>query len=221
MNRGELRTMLRMRLRDSADAQDWSDAELNSRLNLGLVELQKKIIAVHPDAVLKRFRRSVVAGVDRYQWPAGFSFGFELSVLDATGTKYIPMVKTPLGEVRKFQNDGYAGDPVFAYEGRSENRPYGGFLIAPTPSTTVVDGFEASVMCALVMDDDTTIPAVDSMMHLAILAYAEDIGLSDTGEASDEVQKKVDRLIAGLPQYMLPSAQPDRLTIDGVVKDYV
>jgi hypothetical protein len=212
--------MLRRRLQSPSTDTTWSDTELDSRLNLGLMELQKKILAINPDAVLKRFRRSVVAGVDRYQWPAGFSYDFELAILDSSASKYIPMDKGALHYVRRLQRDGYSSSYLYAHEGRSESRPYGGFVIVPTPTTTVANGFQVSAMCALTMDDDSSIPAVDQMMHLAILIYAEDVSLADTGEASDTAQKNVDRMIATLPQFMIRSAQPDQLSIDGVVKAY-
>ncbi len=210
MNRGAMRDKLRRRLQEDI-ADRWSDVQLNECLNLGLVETQKEIMKVDPEAFCFVDRADIVAGQEFYKWPAGTWYERELRIL--SGVTYTPMRRIAFTE----RADGAilsAPGPTYASFDRAR------FVLCPIPTVSVIDGLEIVWVPTLTMASDATVPPVHLGLHLAIVEFAEIIATADVGDTNEETIKDLARMINSIGQYYLVSAStPSRMIVE-VSKGY-
>jgi hypothetical protein len=211
MNRAAMRDDLRRRLQEEV-ADRWSDTNLNSKLNQGLVETQKEIMKVDPEAFSYIDRADQVASQEYYEWPAGIWYERELRVRNSDGT-YSSMRRINFSE----RADAIAGSSLLTYA-RFDRK---NFVLAPIPTTSVVNGLEIVWVPTLSMANDTDVPPIHLGLHIAVIEFAEILALADVGDTSEETIKDLARMINSIGQYYLVSAStPARLVIEGVSKGY-
>jgi hypothetical protein len=214
MNRGAMRDKLRRRLQETTPDR-WQNVDLDTCLNLGLVELQKEIMKVDPEAFTYVDRADIVAGQEFYEFPAGIWYERELRLLTSTSpVTYTPMRRIAFTE-RADPSSLAADTPLYARFDR------GRFVLCPIPATSVVNGLEIVWVPTLTMALDTTVPPVHLGLHLAVVEFAEVIANADVGDTSEETLKDLARMINSIPQYYLVSAgTPGRLVVEGISKGY-
>ena len=204
MIRGDARAILRSRLHEEVSDQ-WSDARLNTLLNLGLAEVQKKIIAIDPMAFVWIDKGDIVVPAGRemlYPWPEGFQYEFEVAVLGDDG-KYGVIPRIDYHASRDYSSE-------LAYA------PHGAhFILAPAPTSAKVDGLQIKYMPTLTMASDAVTLPVKQGLHMAVVIYAERFALGDTGESRKDSQEELAEIINGIPQFYVASAStPRQLGID-------
>jgi hypothetical protein len=205
MNRAAMRSKLRRRLQEDVPDR-WTDVQLNEALNLGLVELQKEVMKVDPEAFCFVDRADIVAGQEWYKWPAGTWYERELRIL--SGTTYTPIRRIAFTE-RGDNSILAASGPSYASFDRSR------FVLCPIPTVSVVNGMEIVWVPTLTMALDTTVPPVHLGLHLAIVEFAEVIATADVGDTNEETVKDLARIINSIPQYYLVSAStPSRMIVE-------
>jgi hypothetical protein len=215
MNRAAMRLSLRRRLQET-DPDRWQDTDLDQCLNLGLVELQKEILKVDPEAFSFVDRMDLVAGQEFYEFPAGTWYEREIR-LQATGSPltYGPPLRRVAFLERTDPSVLAGSSAVYARFDRSR------FVISPIPSASVVSGAEMVWVPTLTMALDTSVPPVHLGLHLAVVEFAEVIATADVGDTTEETLKDLARIINSIPQYYLQSAgTPTRWTVAGIDKEY-
>lgn len=198
-----MRTRWRARVKESV-ADIWSDVDGNQYLNLGLQEVQKKIIAVDPMAFFWIDKGDVVANQELYPWPEGMLYEFELGLL-SSGI-YVPLERIPYNETR----GRLSAVNAYAPHGRY-------FALSPIPSANLANGLQVKYMPTLTMSTDADVPKIPQPLHMAAVIYAERLALADTGEVESRkaATEELAELINGIPQFYLPSAStPNRLVPD-------
>jgi hypothetical protein len=215
MTRGAMRAALRRRLQET-DPDRWQDSDLNTALNLGLVELQKEILKVDPEAFSYVDRADVVANQEFYEFAAGTWYEREVRLLTSTSptVTYTPMRRIAFPE-RADPSVLAGAKAVYARFDRSR------FVICPIPSASVVNGLEIVWVPTLTMALDSTVPPVHLGLHLAVVEFAEVIATADVGDTNEDTLKDLARMINSIPQYYLVSAStPSRMVIEGIDKAY-
>lgn len=211
MTRGAMRLSLRRRLQEDTPDR-WQDADLDQDLNLGLVELQKEILKVDPEAFSYVDRADIVAGQEFYEFPAGTWYEREVRLL--SGSIYTRMTRIAFNE-RGDNAIINSATPAYARFDRSR------FVICPIPAASVVNGLEIVWTPTLTMAADTSVPPVHLGLHLAVVEFAEVIATGEVGDTSEETLKDLARMINSIPQYYLQSAStPSRMVVDGINKGY-
>lgn len=212
MNRAALRNDLRRRLQEEVPDR-WTDVQLDSKLNQGLVETQKEIMKVDPEAFSYIDRADVVAGQEYYEWPDGMWYDRELGFLGSDG-RYVAMERINFNE----RNDAaHTLSSVGRYARFDRER----FVLCPVPTTSVVNGLEIVWVPTLTMASDNDVPVIHLGLHVAIVAFAEILALADVGDTSEETLKDLARMINSIPQYYIQSAStPARWTVGGINKGY-
>lgn len=215
MNRQAMRDSLRRRLQEET-ADRWQDIDLNQCLNLGLVELQKEILKVDPEAFSFVDRADVVADQEFYEFPAGTWYEREIRLLSTTSPlRYGPALRRVSFPERADPTALSGASVVYARFDRSR------FVLSPVPSVSVVNGMEIVWVPTLTMALDTTVPPVHLGLHLAVVEFAEVIATADVGDTNEETIKDLARIVNSIPQYYLVSAgTPSRLVIEGIDKPY-
>lgn len=204
VTRGDMRARLRARVKE-ATADNWSDVDMNLYLNLGLQEVQKKIIALDPMAFFWTDRGDIIVTQELYPWPEGCLYEFEVGYLG--GGSYKPLERITYAETR----DRSAGsDPAYASHGRY-------FVLSPIPSATVVNGLQVKYMPTLSMSVDADVPKIPQPLHIAAVIYAERFALADVGdvEGRKASSEELAEIINGIPQFYIASAStPGRMRVD-------
>jgi hypothetical protein len=211
-----MRGALRRRLQEDV-ADRWSDADLNLALNHGLIELEKEILKVDPEAFSYIDRADIVANQEYYEWPDGIWYERELRYLNSSPA--LPLTYTSMRRINFNERaDGAHTDASVTCYARFDRER---FVLAPVPTASIVNGLEIVYVPSLSMAQDTDHPPVHLGLHLAVVLFAEIISLADVGDGSDETIKDLARMINSIPQYYLVSAgTPARLVIEGIFKGY-
>lgn len=173
MIRSEMRDMLRARLQQTTPQVApfaWTDIALNRYLNLGLREVQRKLLAWQPDS----FRVEETANLtteDLYEWPAGFWKQHEVAI-SADGVNYTALDRITLSEARS---------------GRAGWVPWSAthFLVSPKPTAAVTNGLRVVATEGLSMAGDTDVCPLPDSAHLWAVLEAQKIALPDVGETSN------------------------------------
>jgi hypothetical protein len=204
-----MRTKLRRRLQEET-ADRWQDTDLNTILNLALVEMEKEVMKVDPEAFSYIDRADIVKDQEFYEFPAGCWYEREIRILGSDG-KYTRMERINFAE-RADRTTG--DDAVYA----RFSRQY--FVLSPIPNAAKVNGLEAVWVPTLTMAEDTDVPVLHLGLHEGVVMFGEVIANGDTGDSSEDTLKELARVINSIPQYYLISAgTPSRWTVD-VSKGY-
>jgi hypothetical protein len=204
-----MKTKLRRRLQETT-ADLWSDQDIEEILNLALIEMQKEVMKVDPEAFSAIDRADQVVNQEFYQFPAGLWFEREVRLLGDDGT-YKTITRVAFAE-RADRTTGE--DVVYARFDR------GNFVLSPIPSVSKINGIELVWVPTLAMATDADVPPIHLGLHGGIVLFGELIANGDTGDSSDDTLKELARVINSIPQYYLISAStPSRFVVQ-VSKDY-
>lgn len=210
MNRGQQRTVLRGWLRE-ATADQWTDTQVDTYLNLGLREVQKLIVSLDPESVKKTYVANLIAGTvgadSIYSYPAGTWGVIEMGI-SADGINYSPMKRISLAQARAGYYPDNGTDTQYAFVPWSPRE----FSIYPMPAATVVNGLRAIVVPTLTMAVDADeFPAQLGFETLA-LKEAQRFALRDVGEPHDTLDAEIQAEKSETPRFFWTSSEPAFVT---------
>jgi hypothetical protein len=208
VTRGTMRTLLRRRLNEQT-ADNWEDTELNDLLNDALLQVQKYVLKVNPEAAIYVDTAHVVADQELYAWPQGFLYEIEVAILDTASNEYEEIDRASWSQTRR-REDG--ATTQYAHHGRH-------FGLSPVPETSVSAGIRLRWVPSLEMADDADVPEVIPTLHPAIVLWAQKFALGETGDALDELRKEIADVVGDLGEFYRKSVKPTPFTVD-VVKGY-
>lgn len=198
-----MRALLRRRLQETV-AHIWQDTDLDTLLALGLQEMQKKILAIDPDAFKYIDRADITKDLEFYEQPAGAITIYDVRVKsDATALYESLGDPLPRHEAIGNTNDTQRWFRWDRYIG-----------LSPIPSANKVQGLECEWGPTLAMSADSDVPTIKLPLHMGIVIWAEKFAIGDTGESSDGVDKDLAPYINAIPQMYQPHAAPGRFTVD-------
>lgn len=171
MNRATMRDMLRKRINEET-ANDWTDTQLNSLLDVALGQTQRKVLRFNPLAFLAWYRAPITANESFYRRPIGSWWEYCVEVkLTAAATQYTELVKRPYRIAREALDSA----PVYA--------KLGTFLaIYPTPTETVTAGLQVIHTPLLTFPDDDIEVDLHTALHLLVVVRAHKLALANTPE---------------------------------------
>lgn len=178
-----MRTLLRRRLQEST-ADQWQDSDLNDLLNLGLHEIQKRVVAVDPFFLVYIDEADSVGSQDLYKKPVGFWYEFSLEVKDSAAGEYKRIKREDDPEV---QLSGNATVQTYSHFGQY-------FRIKPAPAVNLVDGIRLSYMPTLEMAADSDVPDIHLALHMAAVVAAQMVTMGELGVARDTIQAELESL---------------------------
>lgn len=194
------RTLLRRRLQEPT-ADQWTNAELDTLINLSISYVQKLVQALDPEAFVIATAQNIVSGTRDYDPPTGawnFIAAEWVGTTETIGLENIPryeILAAAQGEVQSITRFGKK------------------LRLTPTPSESVTSGLLVYHVPSLsVAADGDVLPFIDPLHGLVVLR-AEKWAIGETGEASDEVQKQIDEEVRLLPLYYQSGAS-SRVTVD-------
>jgi hypothetical protein len=184
MLRSTMRTLLRRRLQEST-ADQWQNSELDDLLNLGLHEVQKRVVAVDPFFLVYIDEADIVAGQALYKKPVGFWYEFELKYLDSTTGEYVRMTRDDDPDTQKMA--GTSGTPKYSHFGQY-------FRVMPEPVTSLADGLQISWMPTMDMAADSDVPDINIALHSGIVVAAQLVTLGETGVDRSTIAAELESL---------------------------
>ncbi len=210
MNRGQQRTVLRGWLRE-ATADQWTDTQIDTYLNLGLREVQKVIVSLDPESVKKTYVANLVAGTVGadaiYSYPVGTWGVIEMGI-SADGINYLPMKRISLAQARAGYYPDTGSESQYAFVPWSPRE----FSIYPMPATAVVNGLRAIVVPTLTMAVDADeFPAPLGFETLA-LKEAQRFALRDVGEPTDALSAEIAQEKQETPRFWFTATEPAFIT---------
>lgn len=180
-----------------ADRQ-WIDTALNSFLNMGLVEAEKIILAVDPEAFKCTYTADIkvaTTGSDAlYAWPAGTWAVMEVAT-GTDGVNFTRLRRITLDNARK----GYTG---FIPYSKSH------FMLAPAPTTAYTTGLRVIVAPTLVMAADTDECPIPPAHDNLVLKCAQKYALMDVGDPTDKIEAEISALEQRVPRYYFVAGEP-------------
>lgn len=206
-----MRTLLRRRIQETV-ADNWQDTDLNDLLNLGLHEVQKRIVHIDPFAFLWIDTTHLVAGQNLYKKPVGFWFEFEVNILDTNSnpSTYVRLVRNDYEALRNRTASNSSSEQQYAHAGQY-------LYLSPAPSSNLTNGLQLLWMPTLEMAVDTDVPDIMFPLHFAAVVAAQLFTLGETGIARDSIAAELDSLaspdIIGR-YYQRSGADLDQVKID-------
>ena len=187
MTKGEMRYVLRRRLQESTPNQ-WSNADLDRLLSLGVQEGEKRIITIQPEAFKREYRADQVVNQEFYEWPVGTWTAMKVALGTATAgygrLDPLSLTQAEAGEV------GYVPwDSKY-------------FMLSPTPTSSVTAGIQVIVIPTLTMYDDAEVCPLPLFAHMAAVLYGEVFALGDVGEVAAGAHAEVDRIFKEMPGFV-------------------
>ena len=175
MIRSTIHTLVRKRLNE-ATADQWSDADVNSGIDVGYQHLESVILVSDPTAFIKIDRAALVADQPEYAKPASLINAIELSVLDSSTGKYDVIPVANYADIRDLQtSQQYNWSDYGRY-----------FWLAPAPAAGLAAGLQVKYVPALVLSVDASVPQIAQNYHMAIVLSAT---IALIGETADGVEK--------------------------------
>jgi len=205
MTRLELRSMLRRRLQEVTAAQ-WTDATLNSLLNLGLQYMQKKVQAVDPEWLVYTDTTPIVANQRDYPKPSGFQFEIAVYVSTNNGTSY------SIADFVEYQ-DLIAGDVEgvqYSYKGRF-------IALSPTPTANSTAGLKLEWVPTLAMGNDDETPDLQVNLHEGIVYRAEMLALGETAQQAEVAAVELAAVVGDITSYYRRKGTPDHINFKGFI----
>lgn len=205
MTRGEMRTLLRKRIQE-VSADQWTDSDLNSLLNVALSRIQTLVMKVHPDAFLYRYYRNIEANNEFYGWPAGLLFVVSVETKTSASGSY--KRRRPMKYVDTLDTPASSAEPRYAR--------VADFLVhSPTPTENISQGIRIWGVPTLTMAADSDVPAVVLPLHIAAVYWAQVFAVGETKEVIKVVKEELAAIISDIPQwYHVSGDEPATLDID-------
>lgn len=183
MTRVTMRTLLRRWVND-VDEVEWSDAECNEALQESYYEVQGRVQAIDPEAVIFWDNMNTTSGTSWYPLPPTFgviSVGFKSSSSDTSFTKLDHQLYEDI--------KGLTGTTTY-YTLRGE-----WLGIFPAPTASVTNGIELLHRPIHTLTVDSDEPKLKLPLHRAIVLNAKLFLLGDTNEESKEDERKFEALM--------------------------
>jgi hypothetical protein len=202
MTRAQQLTMLRRRLQEVTAAQ-WTDAVLNTNLNLGLSYMQKKVLVVDPEAFIYTDTTPLVNAQRDYPKPVGFNYEIAVYISTNGGTSYT------LADAVDYRTiiEAEASGVCYAHKGRF-------FVLYPTPSGASAAGLKIEWVPTLSMGSDDDVPDLNTNLHEGIVYRAEMISLGDTSQEAQVAAVELKAVVDDIKMYYRKSAVPERIRHD-------
>jgi hypothetical protein len=210
-----MRTMLRRQLQEDTASQ-WSDATLNSYLNLGLQFMETAVLQHQPEAFRQVDRTTFyVADEGLIPKPIGCMRVIDVKVKYPDDTAYTFAV---------YRRNDQIEEAIDAYESSTmESEPYWSIYghwvrVWPEPATDATDGIELIYVPTLTMGADSDVPLLHLHLHEGIVYKAKSVALGDTDEESDPEQmaaldKKLSVCISRIPLYYFSDGPPPQFDL--------
>lgn len=193
--RNQLRTMLKRRLQDTANAQ-WSDAVLNDYLNFGYQYMEKRILEVDPMAFIYTDTASLTNAVPDYPMPANSMWEVGVYIKGAGGDyAWLDYIELPWIQAGGSAN--WDSNPFTS--GYSRKGRY--LVIYPTPTSTIATGLKLEYVPWLTMGSDTDVPELDVGLHEGIVYRAEEIALGDTAQEAVKAREDLSQMVTDISRY--------------------
>lgn len=189
----------------------WSSARRRRALNLALIETEKHILAVDPEAFKCTYTAATTVpdtGKDNlYSYPAGTFTVFEIA-LSSDGEAYTPLKRADLRTIRAMR----AGE----IESEARFVPYDTthFVLWPSASTAVASALRAIVAPTLVLVEDTDSNPVPLAFETLLMKEAQKIALYEVGEDVGDIQKEIDKIKTETPRFILQGTEPPYMAVD-------
>ncbi len=199
MIRSAMRGLLRGRLQETT-ANQWDDGRLNILLDQGVLDVQKRLVAVDPEAIKVQDVADLVAAQDFYQLPPETWTVMKVET-SADGVTY-----TALDRLTDRQAD--AGDTGWVLFSSGYIR------LSPVPSTSVHDGLRLSHVPGLRMGADDALCGLPDHLQMVAIKCAQKFALAETGEPTDRLENEIASDLNQLQLYHNGAAQPVRFEVD-------
>jgi len=203
MQRSDLRTLLRAWLLDTVEVQ-WSDTRIDRYVNLALIETEKHILAVDPEAFKCTYTAATTVadtGKDNiYSYPAG-TFAVHEVALSSDGTSYVPLQRLSLRNAREAQASGASLSGFIPWDAHH-------FMLWPSASSVVSAGLRVTVAPVLVLADDSQQNPLPIPFETLLMKHTQKMCLFDVGESLDEVNKEIREIEERTPRFYLTASEP-------------
>lgn len=215
MNLGAVRDIVRRRVHDedSSNVDRWTNARLNTLINLSLGDAQRAITALDPDEFAVIWTAPITADKRRIPLPAGFHHELAFETKASASGDY-----SSLG-------DPYTYKELLKLTSTDEQR-YGRvgryFMLGPVPGTTISAGIRVTFVKTLTVTVDTDVPAIHVDLHEILVDRTVHKALKETEEDSKVAQSYWKEVIKDiLPNsYRKTVAGNPRVSVSGIDKDY-
>ena len=200
MTRAQARARLRGWLQEDV-ADQWSDADLNECINLGIRDAQKVVVALDPEGVKKTYTANIVVpatGKDAiYSYPAGAWAVIEVAT-SSDGTNYTPLRRLSLKVARGGSTGSDGGfvpwDPTH-------------FALFPPPTSAVTNGLRVIVVPTLTVAAETDVLPTPRALDKLVLMNAERLALKKAGESLDKIEAEIQQEIQEASRFFLTSTE--------------
>jgi hypothetical protein len=199
MNRLKMRTLLRRRLQEDTPDR-WQNEDLNELLDQGVLEVQKRLLAIDPEAVKATDVADTVGGQDYYALPPETWTVVKVET-SQDGARY-----TPLDRLTDHQAD--AGDAGFVLHSSGYIR------LSPAPSASVVGGLRLTHVPGLRMGEDGANCGLPDSLHMTAVKCAQKLALAEVGEPTDRIETDINADLNLLQLFHTPASQPTRFEVD-------
>jgi hypothetical protein len=189
MNRGAIRTMVRRRIQEE-EADDWSDNDLNTLINVAYALVAKQVRKVNPTFLLHWEHRDTVAGTNWYEMPEGSRGPVDIGLLISSGSTDVQYLCRASGEVAR-QNTN---------ESETVYTLMGDFIgIFPAPSQSVTNGLLIIHVPTPTLAEDTDVPKLEATLHYAIVCWTALLAKGESPEDDTKEAKELSRILSDIP----------------------
>jgi hypothetical protein len=189
MTRSDIRTLVKRRVQEPGDTH-WTDAEIDAAINLAYQAAQARHLENYPEAYIRVDRADLVADQHEYAKPEGIISLIELAVKDSVTGLYTPIESESFNVLRE-RNAGSTSVQKFADLGRW-------WYLDPAPSASVVGGLQATIVPALSLPADTSVPQLPAPWHMVLVINTQIILLGETSDAVEQLIVERDLLYTRL-----------------------
>lgn len=209
--------MLRRQLQEDTASQ-WSNATLNSYLNLGLQFMQTAVLQHDPEAFFEIDRTDFYdADNGLVPQPVGCIRINKVKVMYDGNDSYLTATWKRNDVIDQYEEDldeaDYVDEPYWTMKGQWIR------IWPEANATTITDGIELLFVPTLTMGSDADVPLINLHLHEGIVYRAKSIALGDTDEESDPavleaLDKKLSVVISRIPLYYTSHGPPGEFELD-------
>ena len=214
MNRLQIRDLLRKRIQEPEDDSQWSDAELNTLIDLSAQDLQKQLLLKNAQYFATIATTNWVKDTTRIILPGGFVQDLgAVEYKDEASAEYkLATHNTHLNMLSQLPEAG--ATPEWTILGRW-------LKIVPAPSASVTAGIRLYFSKAITLDEDAAIPPVDLFWHEDIVNRAKRKAYGETEEQSPSADTAVEETRRDIATvHRGPSQGKAVVRVEGIDKGY-